>query len=67
MRDKPTLTQLIATFFPVNTGGFTFRFIVEVFTIGARSAFSKVAYITLASIPSQPIDVPVSDSTVTND
>ncbi len=54
VRDKPTLTQLQVTNFPALTDGYTFRFQVQVFTIGQRSTLSEVAFITKAATPAKP-------------
>lgn len=67
VRNKPTLTKLQVTYFPALTDGFTFRFQVQVFTIGSRNAFSDIAWITKGAVPEKPIDRPVSDSSVTSD
>lgn len=67
VRNNPTLVELLVTNFPVNTQGFTFRFQVKVFTVGDRSSLSEISFITKASVPAKPIDVPVNDVAITND
>lgn len=67
VRNNPTLVELLVTYFPANTQGYTFRFQVKAFTVGDRSSLSDIAFITKASVPAKPIDVPVNDIAVSND
>ena len=67
VRNKPTLVELLVSNFPTSTEGFTFRFQIKVFTVGDRSSLSEKAFITKASVPAKPIDVPVNDPTITSD
>lgn len=66
VRGLPSLNTLVVTNFPANSDGDTFRFQIEVFTT-QRSGLSDVGFITKASVPGKPLDVPVSDPTVTSD
>jgi hypothetical protein len=66
VRDKPSLRTITATNWPVGTVGQSFRLQVQVFTT-QRDALSAIAYALLASVPAAPTDVPVSDSSITND
>jgi hypothetical protein len=67
VRNIPTLSQLQVTFFPADTQGFTFRFRVQAFNLGGRSSYSEIAFLSLATVPDMPVDVPVSDLSVTSD
>ena len=66
IRNKPSLRAMTATFWPANTVGQSFRLQVQVFTT-QRDSLSEVAYALLASVPFAPTDVPVSDTSITND
>lgn len=66
VKDKPSLSAFTITNFPLLTDGFTFRIQIKVFTT-QRESLSEVAFITKASVPDQPSDVPVQDPTGTSD
>jgi hypothetical protein len=66
IRNKPSLRAMTATFWPAGTVGQSFRLQVQVFTT-QRDSLSEVAYALLASVPFAPTDVPVSDTSITND